>query len=794
MNRFVLINFRLLIFALFTVLSLFLLPVSGVSQNIASWFESQRDVVQLTPVAPFQAALAERNDIVSGALNHVSLMQVSLQDLAGLHQAELPGILLQLPGPDGEVRELELLRVDILGPGFTAVASSGASSEHQGLHYRGQLRDQPGSLAAISIFDNGLMGMFVDASGQTYQLGALENDPETYVLYNSNDLRTQMPLHCDADEDALVPGSGDEPVAGDRGVGCKTVQIYFECDYKLYTDKGSNLTNAVNYVTGLFNQVATLYANDNVGVAISQVYVWTSPDPYQAYTNTSAVLTAFRNTRGTNHNGNLAHFLSTRSLGGGIAYLDVVCFKDYAHGVSAIAGSFQNVPVYSWSVEVLTHELGHNLGAWHTHSCYWPGGAIDNCYSPEGSCPAGPAPVNGGTIMSYCHLTNNGINFVHGFGSLPGNRIREKVLNATCLPASGTPPTGLNTASITATSAVLGWIAVPGATQYTIQYKVSALSTWQTAGTSVANTYSLGGLSANTSYQWQVKTDCSGFSTAAGFATTSSGGTPCSVPGTLTVNSVGVISVQLSWASVSGASSYALQYKPTSSGVWLNGGTTLSPSFNLSGLAANSAYHWRVKANCSDYSTVSAFTTLPQGGSSGCVAPSNLTTTNITTTTAKLSWNAVSGATSYTLQLRFASSSNYFTLGTVPVTSVTLSGLQAGQSYYWRVKANCSSLYSTPKLFTTASGITDPDVFAQPEISVLALYPNPADDEVYVQFAGEADEVRLLGLGGTVVLREQTTGHSHRLMVGHLPAGLYVVQIFGQGVLQNSEKLAVVRR
>ncbi|MCC6412857.1 MAG: fibronectin type III domain-containing protein [Saprospiraceae bacterium] len=782
-----------MVFAIFTVLSFVLLPVSGTTQNIASWFESQRSVAQFTPIAPFLEAPAERSALVSEALNNPVLLRASSLDLASLRTAELPGILLQLPGIDGEVREIELLRVDILAPDFTAVASSGASADRPGLHYRGQLRDQPGTIAAISIFDDGMMGMFVDASGQTFQLGALENDPETYVVYNSKDLRTQMPLECGADEAALIPGDEDEPVVGDRGVGCKTVKIYFECDYKLYTDKGSNLNNAVNYVTGLFNQVATLYANDNVGVAISQVYVWTTPDPYQALTSTSAVLTAFRNTRGSNHNGNLAHFLSTRSLGGGIAYLDVICFKEYAHGVSAIAGSYQNVPVYSWSVEVVTHELGHNLGAWHTHSCSWPGGAIDNCYTPEGSCAPGQPPVNGGTIMSYCHLTGNGINFVHGFGTLPGNRIRDKVLNAACLTASGAPPTGLTTTGITATSAVLGWTAVPGATQYTIQYKISSLSTWQTVSTT-SSTFNLSGLSASTSYQWQVKTDCSGYSTIASFATTGSGAAPCAAPVGLTVNSVGVISVQLSWASVAGASNYTLQYKPASSGTWITGGTTLSPSFNLSGLAANTAYHWRVKASCSDYSTISAFTTLSQGGGSGCTAPSNLNTTNITTSTARLAWSPVTGATSYTLQLRFASSTSYFTLGTVPVTSVTVSGLQAGQSYYWRVKANCSNVYSTPKFFTTAAGLNDPNVSAQPEISVLALYPNPADDEVLVQFAGEADEVRLLSITGAVVLNEQTSGASHRLSVGHLPAGLYVVQIYGQGVLLNSEKLAVVRR
>ena len=86
--------------------------------------------------------------------------------------------------------------------------------------------------------------------------------------------------------------------------------------------------------------------------------------------------------------------------------------------------------------------MGHNLGSPHTQSCSWVGGALDNCYTTEGGCAPGPAPTNGGTIMSYCHLTSYGINFNNGFGTQPGNLIRSKVNGATCLTAcSGGPAT-----------------------------------------------------------------------------------------------------------------------------------------------------------------------------------------------------------------------------------------------------------------------------------------------------------------------------------------------------------------
>ncbi|MFZ9661260.1 MAG: T9SS type A sorting domain-containing protein, partial [Chitinophagaceae bacterium] len=108
--------------------------------------------------------------------------------------------------------------------------------------------------------------------------------------------------------------------------------------------------------------------------------------------------------------------------------------------------SYSQFPTYSWTVEVITHEMGHNLGSRHTHSCSWDvdgdGTAsemIDGCgpsagYS-EGSCTVAPLPSTGGTIMSYCHLTSAGINFNNGFGPLPGAAIRSYTYNSSCLTA-----------------------------------------------------------------------------------------------------------------------------------------------------------------------------------------------------------------------------------------------------------------------------------------------------------------------------------------------------------------------
>jgi hypothetical protein len=68
-----------------------------------------------------------------------------------------------------------------------------------------------------------------------------------------------------------------------------------------------------------------------------------------------------------------------------------VCANGY--GVSAIDAVY-SYPTgdQTWDVEVIAHELGHNLGSPHTHSCAWvnegrmPSGTLDSCAAAEGGC------------------------------------------------------------------------------------------------------------------------------------------------------------------------------------------------------------------------------------------------------------------------------------------------------------------------------------------------------------------------------------------------------------------------
>ena len=307
------------------------------------------------------------------------------------------------------------------------------------MHYKGFIKGKPHSFAAVSIMSDKLVAVIADEKGNI-NIGAV-NTAEAklageHIIYRESDLLLKNDFECNTNDqpnnNPIPSFSIQSPLTAT--VNSEAVDVYFEADYETYLNNGSNVINTLNYVTALFNVVKQMYENDSINVQISAIKIWNTADPYILIGASSPLLSAFSANMSIGFPGDIAHFLSQRSIGGGTAYLNSICNNNSQK--TAVSGSLTNsfspLPVYSWPVTVISHEIGHNLGSPHTQSCSWPGGAIDNCYATEGGCALGPAPVNGGTVMSYCYL-NVGTNLANGFGPLPGQKIRNIIRNNSCL-------------------------------------------------------------------------------------------------------------------------------------------------------------------------------------------------------------------------------------------------------------------------------------------------------------------------------------------------------------------------
>ncbi|HEX8250685.1 MAG TPA: M12 family metallo-peptidase, partial [Pyrinomonadaceae bacterium] len=343
---------------------------------------------------------------------------------------------LTLPLPDGKggTLELELAKVNILAPGFSVKTSSPtdeAIDNNPGVHYRGIIKGNDQSLAAVSVFKNEVMGFYSTPADGNFVLGRLggDNAADKHILYAEKDLKISSNFDCDTKDGGIrLPASVlQEP----DEIMARCVRIYLEANYDIFLDKGSSIANVTAYVAGMFNQSATIFANDGIPVAMSQIFVWNSQSPYTT-SNSSDLLALFKTNR-PSFNGDFAHLLHFMG-GGGRASIPQVCDLDNSYAVSGIESTYQTVPTYSWTIFVFTHEAGHNLGSPHTHECAWNGNntAIDSCGTPVG-CASPEVPSGGGTIMSYCNTNNVGINFTLGFGTQPRNLIVNRFNNAYCL-------------------------------------------------------------------------------------------------------------------------------------------------------------------------------------------------------------------------------------------------------------------------------------------------------------------------------------------------------------------------
>jgi len=384
-------------------------------------------------------------------MSDYEIFEIDNERSASLHYQAPATIALDVPFGAGPDLRLQLVRVDNPEPLVLESATQGPATVARAVHYQGIVAGDPTSLVALSVLENEVVGMVSSTTlGGNWILGKLpptgSRSPETtdYVFYQDKQLFQEQTFSCATPDsgEAYLREELDERAAGARNLN-DCVQIYFEVNYDIFQDKGTTAAT-VQYVEALFNQVAALYANEQVNVTISEIFVWNTPSPFNS-TSSGQMLTDFQNYR-TSFNGDLAQLLSYRASGG-IAVVNGLChpYNLAKMSYAGIASTFQQVPTYSWSVMVVTHELGHLLGSQHTHACVWNGNstAIDGCPGyTEGGCASPGLPAGGGTIMSYCHLSQAGINLSEGFGSQPGNLIRSRVAAATCLSACPTPPGG----------------------------------------------------------------------------------------------------------------------------------------------------------------------------------------------------------------------------------------------------------------------------------------------------------------------------------------------------------------
>ena len=234
----------------------------------------------------------------------------------------------------------------------------------------------------------------------------------------------------------------------------------------------------------------------------------------------------------------------------------------------------------------------------------------------------------------------------------------------------------------------LTWAAVDGAAKYEIYRSTQQSTGYSLLGTTTSTSYVNTGAAVGKTYYYRVKAVNSAGTSA--YSNIVSGRAKAAIPAAPRVtigNSSASGKPQLTWAAVDGAAKYEIYRSTQQSTGFTLLGTTTSTSYVNTGAAVGKTYYYKVRALNVDGAAGAYSSTV--SGAAKAVAPAapTVTMTYSDGGKPKLTWSAVSGATSYRVYRSESRGTGYSLLGTTTSTSYVNTGAAVGKTYYYRVKA-----------------------------------------------------------------------------------------------------------
>jgi hypothetical protein len=334
--------------------------------------------------------------------------------------------LADFPRSGGASADLELERLDTARLRFgLRVDDAEAAGLLESLElsvWRGRVAGREDSEVALSFSQAGITGWV--------RVGA---ELDHYVSSGGGEIRLFSEEHRRALGGAIAaPCASPDPRVEARssssfslsGVRAVPHPLIFACSVAVETDWqlnqvfGGDLQAEVAYVTSLLSWVSYRY-EQQIGTVLTFPHVQfytSSNDPWHAQDAGGNCLDVLMELRAAwignvPAGAELAHFLSGANLGCGAAYIGGLCDPTRNFGVTGNIDGSNQFPIQvgpsNFNFYGVSHELGHNFDAIHTHE-YCP--PIDDC-APNGffgPCQTQTVCTNQGTLMSYCHACAGG--------------------------------------------------------------------------------------------------------------------------------------------------------------------------------------------------------------------------------------------------------------------------------------------------------------------------------------------------------------------------------------------------
>ncbi len=305
--------------------------------------------------------------------------------------------------------------------------------------------------------------------------------------------------------------------------------------------------------------------------------------------------------------------------------------------------------------------------------------------------------------------------FIWRNDSSGGNQPPAAIDNISISYMSCPRPTNLTANNVAGRTATLSWTENGTATNWVLQFATNSSFTDNLSEIAVSGTAAkeLTGLAPETKYYARVKSvlgeEESSWSDVTDFTTT----VTCPKPTNLNASNITTTSVTLSWSAGGSECGWDISICESTSMHPETDGVIYSVSENpytIEGLTPDKMYYAYVRANCAEeglsaWSITKGFTTLPT-----CIKPTSFSASNVTSSSATLSWNAgEADQDAWNIMYKKDSDNEWITVP-VNTTSYTITGLSPVSTYYAKVQANCGEgdlSKWAETTFTTGCGAID---------------------------------------------------------------------------------------
>lgn len=341
-------------------------------------------------------------------------------------------------------------------------------------------------------------------------------------------------------------------------------------------------------------------------------------------------------------------------------------------------------------------------------------------------------------------------------------------------------PQDVQVKNISKTNATLTWMGE--AQRYALRYKAKTAVHWTIIDTITMNEYRFASLESGSMYQYSLQSICSEaegdtsvWTVVDTFATI---GVTCFMPQNLRAGQLTHTSALLSWKGL--AKSFQIAYRMGTEGDWklltANEETCL-----LTELSPRTLYTAKVRGVCAEgdssvWTEVLTFTTaiIPV-----CDAPFDLKSSDISETSAKLSWGAASSNGSWSLYYRASTVTVWDTVKNVSEKMYVLENLLANTAYLWSVQGYCeegrSSVWAKQVSFSTLQ-IANED---EKEMAFLRVVADKGRIHILNEKGMYIERIEIYNALGQMQQRYMIKSSENVIINTNLPQSIFVLRVYG---------------